>query len=322
MALTNQEIVDAYVSGERGYYQSRQKNLSIQDGKLYTYNSVLCQKHGPYWVVARDSYGMTSSMHRNKLLGAIHAYLSNWEWWNRPDPSVLMMRWYGPWTEEQIQENLADSVHQSSLRWNVEEADHFYHQLREWEAYSGMAEKDTPRIRIENLLNTRAGMISRLWYRWKTKYACHNADTGTWFLLPKDVGRGIRKNGLDVETVMRTRNAEIKRIGMEALGGWDAIINSPQCRFIHKDDWGVLYKIGVHTVVKVVNSTPEPDGTFKDYILEVHPELRPLPYQPRRQNRWAPAPDPYKDPQELTARNAVASTFGLRGEDYHPAYQT
>jgi len=30
----------------------------------------------------------------------------------------------------------------------------------------------------------------------------------------------------------------------------------------------------------------------------------------------------YGDPQDLTARNAVASTFGLRGEDYQPSIET
>jgi hypothetical protein len=31
------------------------------------------------------------------------------------------------------------------------------------------------------------------------------------------------------------------------------------------------------SMVGVVNSTPEPDGSFKNYFLGVHPELRPLP---------------------------------------------
>jgi hypothetical protein len=48
-------------------------------------------------------------------------------------------------------------------------------------------------------------------------------------------------------------------------------------------------------VVKVVNSTPEPDGSFKDYLLRVPPDIR-------------------------TPREAVAWTFAT--DDYRPAVQT
>lgn len=59
-------------------------------------------------------------------------------------------------------------------------------------------------------------------------------------------------------------------------------------------------------MVRVVNSTPEPDGSHKRYMLRVHPELRPL------------LDEGLGQPQKMTARNAVASTFGLRGEEYAP----
>ena len=79
---------------------------------------------------------------------------------------------------------------------------------------------------------------------------------------------------------------------------------------LHRDDFGVLYLKEIPDdepllMVKVVNSTPEPDGSFKDYFLRVHPRLRPL-----------LANNQMGEPQPMTARNAVASTFGLRGEDY------
>jgi hypothetical protein len=85
---------------------------------------------------------------------------------------------------------------------------------------------------------------------------------------------------------------------------------------INTDDFGSLYCKPIAddedlVMVKVVNSTPEPDGSYKDYFLRVHPELRPL-----------LANQELGDPQEMTARNAVASSFGLRGEDYAPLVQT
>lgn len=57
--------------------------------------------------------------------------------------------------------------------------------------------------------------------------------------------------------------------------------------------------------VRVWNSTPKPDGTREEYFIPVDTELRPLGPQ-----------GVFGEPQEYTARNAVASTFGLRGEKY------
>ena len=58
-------------------------------------------------------------------------------------------------------------------------------------------------------------------------------------------------------------------------------------------------------------SRPEPDGSFKHHFLRVDPHLRPL------------LPDgSFGQPQPLTARNAVASTFGLRGDEYAPERET
>jgi hypothetical protein len=56
--------------------------------------------------------------------------------------------------------------------------------------------------------------------------------------------------------------------------------------------------------VKVINSTPELDGSSKPYFLRVHPEARLL------------LKDGVGDAQKLTPLNAVASTFGLTGEQY------
>ncbi len=50
-------------------------------------------------------------------------------------------------------------------------------------------------------------------------------------------------------------------------------------------------------MVKVVNSAPEPDGTFKDYFLRVPPTMQ-------------------------TARQAVAWTFGKESHEYAPVLET
>ncbi len=59
--------------------------------------------------------------------------------------------------------------------------------------------------------------------------------------------------------------------------------------------------------VEVINSSLELDGSYKTYYLSVHPELRPLLSDTERK---------FGDPQKMTCHNAVASTFGKRGEEY------
>jgi hypothetical protein len=60
-------------------------------------------------------------------------------------------------------------------------------------------------------------------------------------------------------------------------------------------------------LVDVVNHTPEPDGSYKHHFLRVDPHLQPI----RSDGSFGPPP-------ALTARNAVASTFGLTGAEYEP----
>lgn len=117
------------------------------------------------------------------------------------------------------------------------------------------------------------------------------------------------------------RNAERRR-AMLSLYGIERYLADSGAKPLEggTDDWGSLYEVrhpdGRRTLIcKVVNSSPEPDGTFKDYFLRVHPELRPL---QRRGDRVTVV----GEPQALTARNAVASTFGLRGEQYAPEMES
>ena len=88
---------------------------------------------------------------------------------------------------------------------------------------------------------------------------------------------------------------------------------------LHTDERGTLWRKPVPNdealvMVEVLNSTPEPDGSIKTYFLPCHPELRPNPV-PANGMRMG-------EPQKLTASNAIASTFGLRGEQYAPAQET
>lgn len=120
--------------------------------------------------------------------------------------------------------------------------------------------------------------------------------------------------GITTQAIESERNAEIRRVMIDKYGQAKYLVDSSAVE-IHRDDFGILYRKEIQDdepllMVKVVNSTPEPDGSFKDYFIRVQPELRPM------------LADKLGEPQEMTAHNAVASTFGKRGEEYAPCLET
>jgi len=64
-------------------------------------------------------------------------------------------------------------------------------------------------------------------------------------------------------------------------------------------------------MIEVVNHTPEPDGSYKHHFLRVDPHLRPI-----------LADGSFGPPQSPTARNVVASTFGLSGVESMPEQES
>ena len=108
---------------------------------------------------------------------------------------------------------------------------------------------------------------------------------------------------------------EIRLVMIERLGLEKYLLESG-AEELDKSVWGTLYKKNLPNdepivTVHVLNSTPEPDGSIKRYMLRVQPELRPM------------LPDgSLGEPQKMTARNAVASTFGKRGDEYNPVIQS
>lgn len=106
---------------------------------------------------------------------------------------------------------------------------------------------------------------------------------------------------LTPERIRTEENAELRRVMLEFYG-YDRYLAESGARPVHRDGTGVLWRIALAddedvTMVEVVNSTPEPDGTHKTYWLRVPPETR-------------------------TAREGVAWTFGLDAEAYAPLRQT
>ena len=116
-------------------------------------------------------------------------------------------------------------------------------------------------------------------------------------------------------------NVEVRRVMIERLGTERYVILSG-AKVVARDDWGTLYRAerpddSPLMAVAVVNSTPEPDGSRKDYWLRV-PGVAKASQPPRvclvcdRDIRDIPT----------TARQAVAWLGRLCAEHYAPTVET
>ena len=124
-----------------------------------------------------------------------------------------------------------------------------------------------------------------------------------------------RPESITVKRIEEERNAELKRIMIDRYGmaryvrdaKFDVVdadtdpLGQPR-RLLRRDDV---------VVVELTNSTIDADGTRRVYHIPVEPELRPL-----------LEGGAMGDPQRMTALNAVASTYGMRGEEYKLAMET
>ena len=96
-------------------------------------------------------------------------------------------------------------------------------------------------------------------------------------------------------------NLEVRRLMMERFGIARYLLES-KADIINEDQYGTLYRKRMTgdeplVMVRVKNSTPEPDGSFREYFLRVPPFMR-------------------------TAKEAVAWTFNIEEEQYHPEQET
>ena len=117
--------------------------------------------------------------------------------------------------------------------------------------------------------------------------------------VPQDVIE--QPESITAERIESEQNAEVRRVMIERMG-YERYILESGAKLIHSDETGALYRKELPedeplVVVHVVNSTEEPDGTFKKYALRVPPDMK-------------------------TARQAVAWTFGMTEREYAPAIET
>ena len=149
--------------------------------------------------------------------------------------------------------------------------------------------------------------------RWRdgsALYAWHGIYTPRWIIEHPE--------RITVAKIDAEQNAEIRRVMIERFGV-ARYAEAGETLDEDTDELGHTRKLVRQRgrdgapdllVCLVQNSTLEPDGSRKQYALTVHPECRPL------------LSDGFGLPQKLTCRNAVASTFGVRGDEWTPEVQT
>ena len=108
------------------------------------------------------------------------------------------------------------------------------------------------------------------------------------------------RDRITVDQIMKEANAERRR-AMMGLYGLERMLVDLNAKLIQSDGYGDLYEVVIDNerqrFVKVVNGTPNPDGSYKDYIIPVRREME-------------------------TAHQAVAATFHLTPETYAPEIRT
>ena len=124
-------------------------------------------------------------------------------------------------------------------------------------------------------------------------YAVHGVRMPDWVIEQKEL--------ISIEKIDAEQNAEVRRVMIEIFGQERFLIEGG-AEEIASDDFGTLYRREIDgdeplVMVKVVNSTAEPDGTFKDYFLRVPPTCQ-------------------------TPQEAVAWTFDIPSEQYSPQFQS
>jgi hypothetical protein len=106
---------------------------------------------------------------------------------------------------------------------------------------------------------------------------------------------------ITINRIDNEKNAEVRRV-MISRYGFDRYLNDAKVIQIQHDDFGRLYRKEVPgepamQFVRVVNSTAEPDGSFREYVLPCRNTVK-------------------------SAHEAVAQSFELEVSSYSPSFES
>ncbi|MEY9928186.1 hypothetical protein ABH926_002820 [Catenulispora sp. GP43] len=123
----------------------------------------------------------------------------------------------------------------------------------------------------------------------------------SWRGTPLTEEFGKRLAATTPESIRAEENAELRRMMVEHYTP-ERFLRDSGAQPLQQDEAGKLWRIEMGddesiVMVEVVNSSPEPDGTFNVYFLRVPPSTQ-------------------------TAKAGVAWTFGLTEDEYQPLQQT
>jgi hypothetical protein len=118
-------------------------------------------------------------------------------------------------------------------------------------------------------------------------------------LVPDDIIEEPEK--ITWQRVVAESNAEVRRLMMDKMGK-ERLLRESEAKEVDRDRFGTLYRIEVKDdepiqLLHVLNSTPNPDGSQKPYVLRVSPNVK-------------------------TAHEAAASTFRLKAIEYWPGMES
>lgn len=126
---------------------------------------------------------------------------------------------------------------------------------------------------------------------------------GVWAIHGVTVDKKIVEDpkSITVAEIDSCANAEVRRV-MLARFGEAQYLEQSNAELVHEDECGKLYRRTLGgdealVMVRVLNSTSEPDGSIKPYFLRVPPNIK-------------------------TARDAVAWTFGVSAKEYRPSVES
>jgi hypothetical protein len=149
-------------------------------------------------------------------------------------------------------------------------------------------------------------------------YASHGIRVRPEIILKRD---SITTAEVDAET-----NSETRRVMIE-LYGQDRYLLDSGAKILSHDTTGILYSKKLRddepiVMVRVLNSTPEPDGVMsRDEAIAAFGKAGKAAQMATADTRWKQ----YMlrvPPQIKTAQEAVAWTFGMKAADYAPELET